>query len=140
MKFWDSSAIVPLLVQEETSEQMRRVVIEDEDMLVWWGTPVECTSAISRRERDGDLDPQTTSIALERLRTLAPNWSEIQPSDRLRTLAQRSLRVHALRAADSLQLAAALVGAGNDPASLDMVCLDHRLVLAAQREGFRVIF
>ncbi len=140
MRFWDSSAIVPLLVQEETSEQMRRLVLEDEDMLVWWGTPVECTSAISRRERDGALDPQTTASALERLRTLAPTWSEIQPSDRLRTLAQRSLRVHALRAADALQLAAALVGAGNDPASLDMVCLDHRLALAAQREGFRVIF
>ncbi len=140
MRFWDSSAIVPLLVQEETSEQMRRLVLEDEDMLVWWGTPVECTSAISRRERDGDLDPQTTSIALERLRTLTPGWSEIQPSERLRMLAQRSLRVHTLRAADSLQLAAALIGAGDDPGSLDMVCLDQRLALAAQREGFRVIF
>ena len=43
MKFWDSSAIVPLPVQEETSEQMRRLVIEDEDRLVWWGTSVECT-------------------------------------------------------------------------------------------------
>ncbi len=140
MRFWDSSAIIPLLVQEETSEQMRRLVLEDEDMLVWWGTPVECTAAISRRERDGDLDPQTTSIALERLRMLTPGWSEIQPSERLRTLAQRSLRVHTLRAADSLQLAAALIGAGDDPGSLDMVCLDQRLALAAQREGFRVIF
>ncbi len=140
MRFWDSSAIIPLLVQEETSEQMRRLVLEDEDMLVWWGTPVECTSAISRRERDGDLDPQTTSIALERLRMLTPSWSEIQPSERLRVLAQRSLRVHTLRAADSLQLAAALIGAGDDPGSLDMVSLDQRLALAAQREGFRVIF
>ncbi len=71
---------------------------------------------------------------------LTPSWSEIQPSERLRVLAQRSLRVHTLRAADSLQLAAALIGAGDDPGSLDMVCLDQRLALAAQREGFRVIF
>ena len=78
-------------------------------------------------------------IAVERLRMLTPGWSEIQPSERLRTLAQRSLRVHTLRAADALQLAAALIGAGDDPGSLDMVCLDQRLALAAQREGFRVI-
>jgi hypothetical protein len=49
------------------------------------------------------------------------------------------LRTHALRAADSLQLAAALVAADHNPATLEIVCLDARLNVAAKREGFTVI-
>ena len=139
MKFWDSSAIVPLLVREAASDLMRRMVSEDQDMLVWWGTPVECTSAIARRERDEHLDSETAALALDRLRILVPSWMEVQPSERVRSVAQRALRVHALRAADALQLAAAIVAAGDDRASLELVCLDQHLTLAARREGFQLI-
>ncbi len=139
MKFWDSSAIIPLLVREAASDWVRRMVSEDEDMLVWWGTPVECTSAVARRERDERLNSETAALALERLRVLVPSWTEVQPSERVRSTAQRALRVHALRAADALQLAAAIVAAGEDRASLEVVCLDQRLTLAARREGFQVI-
>ena len=48
------------------------------------------------------------------------------------------LRVHALRAADALQLAAALLASDEEPAGLDIVTLDSRLADAARREGFRV--
>jgi hypothetical protein len=54
-------------------------------------------------------------------------------------MASRLLRVHPLRAADALQLAAALAAAKGDPSSLDVVCLDQRLSEAARREGFRVL-
>lgn len=139
MKFWDSSAILPLLVREAASDRVRDIVSEDEDMLVWWGTPVECTSAVARRERDETMDAKTVALALERLRILIPSWTEVQPSERVRSTAQRALRVHALRAADALQLAAAIVAAGDDRATLEVVCLDQRLTLAARREGFQVI-
>ncbi len=139
MKFWDSSAIIPLLVREAASDRVRRIVSEDADLLVWWGTPVECTSAVARRERDQHLDSETAALALDRLRVLVPSWTEVQPSERVRSTAQRALRVHALRAADALQLAAAIVAAGEDRASLEVVCLDQRLTLAAQREGLQVI-
>ena len=139
MKFWDSSAIIPLLVRETASDWVRGIVSEDADMLVWWGTPVECTSAVARRERDETFDSETAASALERLRVLVPSWTEVQPSERVRSTAQRVLRVHALRAADALQLAAAIVAAGEDRASLEVVCLDQRLTLAARREGFQVI-
>ena len=139
MKFWDSSAIIPLLVREAASDRVRRIVSEDADMLVWWGTPVECTSAVARHERDQHVDSETAALALERLRVLVPSWTEVQPSERVRSTAQRALRVHALRAADALQLAAAIVAAGEDRASLEVVCLDQRLTLAARREGFQVI-
>ena len=72
------------------------------------------------------------------LRALALSWDEILPSEAVRGIAQRLLRVHALRAADSLQLAAALVAAERDPASLPLVSLDQRLGEAATREGFTV--
>jgi predicted nucleic acid-binding protein len=138
VRFWDSSAIIPLLVREAASDSIHRLLSEDHDMLVWWGTPVECTSAIARRERDEQMDPEAAVLALERLRVLVPSWMEIQPSERVRSTAQRALRVHALRAADALQLAAAIVAAGEDRATLQVVCLDQRLALAAQREGFQV--
>lgn len=136
MRFWDASAIVPLLLEEPRREALLERLEEDAEMLVWWGTPVECASAIARREREGMLELAEASAALERLRSLSRAWHEVLPSDSLRGLAQRLLRVHTLRAADSLQLAAALVAADGEAASLELVSLDERLNAAAAREGF----
>ena len=69
---------------------------------------------------------------------MAREWSEVLATDAVRGTALRMLRVHPLRAADSLQLAAAFVAAEHDPASLDFVSLDDRLIEAASREGFRI--
>ncbi|MBI4612813.1 MAG: hypothetical protein HY720_04310 [Planctomycetes bacterium] len=51
----------------------------------------------------------------------------------------RLVRTHRLRTGDALQLAAAHVGSAQRPATLELVCLDARLALAAEREGFPVI-
>lgn len=139
MKFWDSSAIVPLLVDELEQKHARAQLEHDTAMLVWWGTPVECVSALTRRERDGSLDSDGMRIALQRLRALADQWHEVLPTSVLRTAAERMLRVHPLRAADALQLAAAIVAAERDPPSLEFVSLDDRLQEAASKEGFRVV-
>lgn len=109
---------------------------DDAVMLVWWGTPVECTSAIARREREGALSLSSAAQALARLKRLAEGWEEILPENTIRMTAQRLLRVHPLRAADSLQLAAAVVVAEHQPGTLEFVCLDQRLSDAAEREGF----
>lgn len=139
MNFWDSSAVVPLLVAESSRDRLLALLQGDEQTLVWWGTPVECTSAISRREREGHLTTASASEAVHRLRAMLSAWNEVQPSSRVRDCAQRLLRVHPLRAADALQLAAAVVAADGDPASLGFVSLDERLRLAAQREGFPAV-
>jgi len=139
MRFWDSSAIVPLLVTETSRERMLDLLAADPEMAVWWGTPVECTSAIVRREREGDLESAAASDALGRLRALLPAWHEVQATEAVRTGAMRVLRMHPLRAADALQLGAALAVAQGQPAALDFVCLDSRLCLAADREGLRVV-
>ncbi len=138
MKFWDASAIVPLLVSEATRKALLGLLDQDQEMLVWWGTPVECTSAIARREREGALSVTDATHALQRLRGLSSGWHELLPSELVRSTAQRLLRVHPLRAADSLQLAAAIVAADHEPDAFDFVSLDDHLKEAASREGFQI--
>jgi predicted nucleic acid-binding protein len=138
LRFWDSSAIIPLTVTEASTDAMRAVAEEDPVMCVWWGTEVECVSALARLDREGALSEGAITVALERLDLLAEGWNEVQPVAALRTVARRLLRVHPLRAADALQLAAAVVAAEGQPASLGIVTLDERLAAAARREGFTV--
>lgn len=139
MRFWDASAIVPLVVSEEASHELLALLEADSTMLAWWGTPVEAASALARREREGALPAHDAVAALQRLRDLSMAWHEVLPGDAVRTAALRLLRVHALRAADALQLAAAIVASEHDPASLEFVSLDQRLNEAASREGFPVV-
>ena len=139
MRFWDSSALLPLLVDEPARERLIALLEEDAEVLAWWGTPVEIASALARREREGLLSADEVATAFEAARVLAESWHEIVPSDALRRTAERLLRTHPLRAADALQLAAALVAAGHDPSSLELVCMDERFKTAARREGFTVL-
>lgn len=139
MRFWDSSAIVALLVDEPGHKEALAYVAQDPAMLVWWATPVECASALARREREGSLDGAGSRAASARLRSLAEQWHEVLPTISLRHIAERMLRVHPLRAADALQLAAAMMAAEQDPPSLEFVCLDERLNDAATKEGFRIV-
>jgi predicted nucleic acid-binding protein len=138
VKFWDASAIVPLLVAEESTRRLQTLAAEDSAMLVWWGSTVECISALARLERDGALNVRAMALALQRLRQLSAGWHEVDSSDEIRETAARFLRVHPLRAADALQLAAAFAAAERRPASLAIVTLDERLANAARKEGFAV--
>lgn len=135
--YWDAAAIVPLLIPEQTSDQMFRRLRSETALVTWWGTPVECESALARRSREG-LNPQLIATARVRLTLLRATWTEIQVADEVRNLAMRVLWDHALRAADALQLAAALHAADGTPGRLGFVSLDGRLRTAAAREGFPV--
>ena len=136
MRFWDSSAIVPLLTGQPATNRMQALAAEESGMLVWWATAVECASAITRVTREGLLDDAAAATAFERLRVIADGWSEIEPSGPIRQTAIRLLRVHPLKAGDALQLAAAVVAAGDYPAALEIVTLDTQLSRAAHKEGF----
>ena len=138
MKFWDSSAIVPLCVEETATDRALALVNQDPEVAIWWATPVECASAVARLERDAALTPAEAAEAFRRLDLLARSWFEIEPHDELREVARRLLRVHNLRAADALQLAAAYLAAERRPPTLEVVTLDDRLRQAALKEGFRV--
>lgn len=136
MRFWDSSALIPLLVAEPVSAAVMRIYELDPEIVAWWGTQAECVAALARLERDDNLTAPATAEALRRLDGLAKAWREVQPVTAVRTTAIRLLRVHPLRTADAFQLAAAIVAAENHPASLQFVTLDDRLGQAAEREGF----
>lgn len=138
MRFWDSSAIVPLLVEEPTSQALRAEVESGSAMVVWWATAVECVSAIARRERESP-GAREMATALATLEGLEASWLEVPPAGAVRADARRLVRVHDLRAADAFQLAAARAVADGEPAALPFVTLDERLVVAASREGFPVL-
>jgi hypothetical protein len=139
MIFWDSSALVALLVDEEDSELRRQQLRSDSDLAVWWGTPVECESALQRRVRDQSITASQARQARERLADLAASCYEVVPTPQLRTLSRRLLRTHPLRAADSLQLAAALTLWESGLHELFFACSDARLCAAAEAEGLHLI-
>lgn len=138
MKFWDSSALVPLLVSEPDSARRAAALRADATMAVWWGSGVECESALQRRIRDASLSSHNGHTARTRLAALADAWHEVPPDPGLRTLAVRLLRTHPLRAADALQLAAALRLAQAGQSNLAFLTADTRLADAAEIEGLIV--
>lgn len=138
MRFWDTSALVPLFLSETTSPAAVGALTVDREIVVWWATPIECLSAIARAERDGRIVPSAVPDAVAALGLLRTAWLEMDATSRLRDIAERLVRTHALRAADAQQLAAATIASEDRPAGLPFVTLDERLAMAAEREGFPV--
>jgi uncharacterized protein len=139
MRFWDTSAVVPLLVDEPMSVAVNDAFRRDPDIAAWWATEVECVSALARLEREEALSHPAIAQALARLDRLAAVWSVVEPAASVRRTAIRILRLHPLRAADALQLAAARTMAEDHPEAVPLVTLDAQLARAAEREGFSVV-
>jgi hypothetical protein len=139
VKYWDSSALAALCLKQPASPQLQAITALDNEVAVWWGTLVETESAIARLRRFGELDAQSEMTAREHFERIFLLANEIAPFEDTRTLACRLVRLHPLRAADALQLAAALVWAEHQPRGLGFVCLNDRLRDAAYREGFEVL-
>jgi predicted nucleic acid-binding protein len=138
VRFWDSSAIVPLLLRQPQTDAVRAILEENDGMVVWWSSQTECASAFARLRRDGSLDIAAESQVLHLLCELSDSWHEVRPSGEVRALSLRLLRTHPLRAADALQLAAALSWADR-PQGEVLVTYDERLATAARLEGFTVV-
>lgn len=139
MKFWDSSAVIALCVDEPSSAAIRAVLRGDPSLVVWWSTRTECLSGLLRRSREGSISGGGLADSRAALTALADSWVEVQPSESVRSGAGRLLAAHGLRAADALQLAAALVWCGGQARGAELVSFDSRLREAALREGFAVL-
>lgn len=139
MKFWDSSALVPLLLPQPASPRLEELLRRDPAVVLWWGSLVECTSALSRLQREGSLGRSALRQALHLLEQVRERADEVQPVAEVRARALRLLAVHPLRASDSLHLAAALFWCRERPQRVGFVCLDDRLRIAASGEGFQVL-
>lgn len=139
MIFWDTSAVIPLIVDEPATGSLRAVWKRDPGMVVWWATSVECASALARVGRDGIVPDREVDVARDLLQTLASSWTEVLPTDGVREHAGRILLRHALRAADALQIGAAMVWADDRPRGHPFCTRDARLAEVARLEGFRVV-
>src|SRR5215813_6147427 len=137
--FWDASAIVPLCClqpQTQAARQARRLFPQ---LVTWWATNVECNSALRRLERAQELTVRETQQAFQELDRLRLRWTEVAPLEEVRSLAERLLGSHPLRAADSLQLAAALTWCNRHPRGKTFVSGDEKLLEAAEKEGFNIV-
>jgi uncharacterized protein len=139
VRFWDSSALLPLMVEEGRSAACRALRRTDRVTVVWALTRVELVSATRRLVRESLLDAADVAVAFRRLETLASAWTEIDALSIVRERAERLLGAHALTAADALQLGAALIQVRDRPKGRAFVTADDRLGRAADAEGFDVI-
>lgn len=138
MRFWDSSAIVPLLVLEKETEQCIRAFQSDPEVMVWTMSKVEVFSALCRRFREGGLREIDFDSAKKRMSDFFDMAFEIISLTKVKDRALRLLQVHQLRAADAMQLASVLVATREDPSRMQIMSFDNRLSLAAKRECFIV--
>ena len=138
MRFWDSSAVVPLLVEQDASARVAAWVTADSAMVVWTLASMETVSALRRLVREGALDDEAARLAESRLGEILRVSHVVTDVEPVKSLATRLLRLHPLRAFDALQLGAALHWAEGHPQGRTLHTLDSRLGLAAQREGFLV--
>ena len=139
VRFWDSSAIVPLVCAESASTLCRSWLRRDPVMLVWALAATEVVSALARKRREDALPTAVFAASKRRLGKLEQAWNEVAQYDAVRARARRLLETHPLRAADALHLAAALVVVEERPTTLEVVTFDGRLAQAAEKEGFRVL-
>ncbi len=128
--------MVALLAKEPALARYRRFARESE-IVTWWGTSIECISAIARRSREGS-SAAATAESYRNLADLTSAWREVQASEALRQAAIRLLKIHRLRASDALQLGAALLASNFEAHSARFLTEDARLKQAAGREGFVV--
>lgn len=139
MRFWDSSAIVPLLVAQPASGEADRWLAEEAAITLWTLTPIEVASAVRRLVRDGLVPERQADEAEQRTEELLRASHVVVDIEAVKRRALRLLRLHSLRAADSLQLGAALEWVEGNPTGRILHTLDRRLGIAARREGFLVL-
>lgn len=137
--FWDSSGVVLLCTEQRETANARRLRERFRRLVLWWATPVEVRSALRRLMREGALSGPDVAAADQRLARLHDLAAEIEPTTEVRDLASSMLDRHDLRAADALQLAAALVLWRERPRGRPFVCYDKKLRVAADAAGFTVL-
>jgi uncharacterized protein with PIN domain len=94
LRFWDSSALVPLVVAESASRICARWLAEDPEIAVWTMTPVEIVSALRRLGREGTLtDAQVVEREINVLSWM-PRVHVVTDVERVKIAALALLRAH----------------------------------------------
>jgi predicted nucleic acid-binding protein len=135
LAFWDSSALVPLCTQQAQTGRAEALFARY-GVVVWWSTPVEIISGLTRLVRMGEIDHAEFLAGKEQAQTIASTWIPIKPSAKIAAQACLLLELHSLSAADALQLAAALEWCEGKPKGEIFLTFDQRLREAAGLAGF----
>lgn len=138
MRFWDTSAIVPLVSLEETTPRIRELIAADRNVVVSFLAPIEVTSAIWRKARETKDDDARRESERRVHDLLEPYWTVVDEVEPIAKIARRLVTRHLLRAGDAINLAAAMYIAP-DISALPFVTNDERLKAAARAEGFPVL-
>lgn len=136
--FWDSSALVPLCVNQTASNSFRKLWRQSSRVVVWWGATVEIQSALSRLNKQNHINAKGLQFALNRLKAMRGQWREVLASEKLRDIAEGLPQTYGLRALDSFQLAAALVWCKEKPKGRLFISDDIKLKEVAVKAGFEV--
>lgn len=139
MRFWDTSALVPLFVAERETARAERWLRDDPDVVVWTLTRVELLSALARRRRAEPRVARRLLAVRREILSAWERWSEVTAVEIVRRYAERVVETHPMRAADALQIGAALAAAEGSPDGVEFVTLDRHQAAAAEREGFSVL-
>lgn len=138
MRFWDSSALVPLVLEEARSPACRAAARSDQDVIVWMFTETEVLAAIQRARLVNRIDDTQLAVAERRVEQLSRAWRVVADASSVQLEARAVIRRHKMRAADSLQLAAARVWSNGRFKGKGFVVADHGLASAAAADGFAV--
>jgi uncharacterized protein len=136
--FCDTSALVKLYVYEDGTDSVAEQAAASEVVAVCRVAWVEVMSAMARRSRDQPQD--VSAIAQARLRFVAdwPHYLTLEVTRALVELAGDYADTFALRAYDSVQLAALQLVHREMPGEVTFACFDARLAKAARVLGVSV--
>ena len=137
--FCDTSALVKLYVREEATDTMVEQAAASEVVAVCRISWVETMSALARRSREQPADALAIAQARKRVVADWPHYLTVEVTQQLVELAGEYADVFALRAYDSVQLAAAQTVNQELPGEVSFACYDERLLKAARVLGIAAV-
>jgi predicted nucleic acid-binding protein len=135
--FWDSSALIPLTVEQPQSTAAKALFAKYA-VVAWWATEVEIRSGLTRLKRMGQMATHEFDRAKQRAEKIVESWRPILCRTDLARSACKLIELYPLTAADAMQLAAALEACEHAPHGYVFITADQRLADAARKTGFAV--
>lgn len=139
MIYWDTSALVSVMIEEPASGRVFSFLGEHGNLESYTSlfTFLEIESALQRRLNDRSLAVEDANIARAAAGRFRKKAKVINADENILDVALHYQKIYALRAGDALQLASARIGA-KSPLDVQFMCLDKLLSQAAFQEGFEL--
>ena len=133
--FCDTSALVKLYILEDSSREMQTLAGAASAIAVCRIAWAEMMAALARRAREFPNDADAIEVVRKCLRTDWPRYVVVEVTQALVELAGEYADTFALRAYDSVQLAAARTLQDMAGEEIQFACFDTRLGKAARMLG-----